>query len=109
MIEQILTCPSVVSCSLGRFIREKLRTTDLVSNIADQLYDHFTMTTGADRKLSMAGLKTLITEIQLDPYVAMTREVKLAFRLIESLIPRIIGSIAKVRPQCNARHRSAAL
>lgn len=80
---------------LGRFIREKLRTTDLVSNIADQLYDHFTMTTGADRKLSMAGLKTLITEIQLDPYVAMTREVKLAFRLIESLIPRIIGSIAK--------------
>jgi tRNA A-37 threonylcarbamoyl transferase component Bud32 len=80
---------------LGIFVRDKLRTIDLLSSITDQLYDHFAITSGADRLLSMAGLKTLITEIQIDSCVTMTKEVKLAYRLVESLIPRIIGGLSK--------------
>jgi hypothetical protein len=83
-------------CSLATFVREKLRTVDLLASITDQLYDQFASLPAEDRKLSMKGLKTLVTELNLDSCVSMTREVKLAYRLVESLLPRLIGGISKV-------------
>jgi hypothetical protein len=69
----------------------------LLSSITDQLYDHFAMSLDAvERKRSMVALKNLIMEIQLDPCVSMTREVKLAYGLVELLIPRITGGLNKV-------------
>jgi tRNA A-37 threonylcarbamoyl transferase component Bud32 len=81
---------------MGIFVRSKLRTINLLSSITDQLYDHFAMSLDAvERKRSMVALKNLIMEIQLDPCVSMTREVKLAYGLVELLIPRITGGLNK--------------
>jgi serine/threonine protein kinase len=83
---------------LAHFISLKLKTIDLLTSVTDQLYDHFAMMmpTENSRPLALNGLKAIIGELQISDYsTGASREFQLISRLLDSLIPRIIGGLCK--------------
>ncbi len=90
---------------------KKLRTVELVGHLADQLYDNFV--THEHSHLAIEALKTLATDLPQSRFnsdfqhhhyhglpgraTQTSRDVQMAYQLLHSIVPRIIGGISKAR------------
>ncbi len=105
----LLLCAGYTN-SLGMLLK-KLRTVELVGHLADQLYDNFV--THEHSHLAIEALKTLATDLPQSRFnsdfqhhhyhglpgraTQTSRDVQMAYQLLHSIVPRIIGGISKAR------------
>jgi len=85
--EQILGC-------FGAFFK-RVQTPEIVSAMADQLYDIFIT---QNQPLAVTSLKTIITDLPPVDFIRPERaikETKMVMSLIDSLVPRLVGGISK--------------
>ncbi|KAL6053219.1 Serine/threonine-protein kinase ATG1c [Balamuthia mandrillaris] len=89
-----LVHPLACKC-LAHFLKV-VRNSCLISEMADQLYDHFY--TAEEPSLALTALKIMITELPAIDPVRLdrgSREFQLALNLVESLALRITGGLSK--------------
>lgn len=93
--------------SLALFVRDKLRSVMLMDDIVGQLYEDFAIMSPEERKLPLSAIKTVVTTANMDN--CTTRELEIACRLVEALVPRILGGITEVASLCSHARAHARL